>query len=90
MMFMNKAFRGESFNLATRGSICVFLNAENGFFPMRRKKEGGKGKKKKEILIKTVTEIATKVKTYKHQELNKTENLYHSFSTVVNYIQSQF
>lgn len=57
---------------------------------MRRKKEGGKGKKKKEILIKTVTEIATKVKTYKHQELNKTENLYHSFSTVVNYIQSQF
>lgn len=54
------------------------------------KKKGGKEKKKKEILIKTVTEIATKVKTYKHQELNKTENLYHSFSTVVNYIQSQF
>lgn len=63
MTFMNKAFRGEGFNLATCGSRCVFLNAENYFFPMRRKKDGGGGrgeeKKKKEISIKTVTEIPT-------------------------------
>lgn len=49
MTFMNKAFRGEGFNLATCGSICVFLNAENYFFPMRKKKMGGGdgGEKKK-------------------------------------------
>lgn len=68
-----------------------FFKCWKWFFPYEKKKRRGeRKKKKKEILIKTVTEIATKVKTYKHQELNKTENLYHSFSTVVNYIQSQF
>lgn len=35
-------------------------------------------------------EMPTKVKNYKHQELNKIENRYQSFSTVVTYIQSQF
>lgn len=53
----------------------------------KKKKEGGK---KKESLIKTATEIPTKLKNCKLKELNKIENLYHSFSTGVNYIQSQF
>lgn len=89
MMFMNKAFWGESFNLATCGNICVFLNAENGFFPIRRKKIlRGKEKKKKKKW--NVTEIPTEVKNSKYQEFNKIENLYCSFPTMVNYIQSPF
>lgn len=54
------------------------------------RREGKKKRRKKEILIKTLTEIPTKVKKYTQQKLNKIKNLYHSFSNVVNYIQSQF
>lgn len=72
-----------------------FLKCWNCFLPYQKKnrlegKEKKRGEKKEESLIKTATEIPTKLKNCKLQELNKIENLYHSFSTVVNYIQSQF
>lgn len=64
-------------------------------FPYEKKKDGrrgqGGGKKKRKSQLKLWQRYQpTKVKNYKHQELNKIENLYHSFSTMVNYIQSQF
>lgn len=67
-MFMNKAFRKGSFNLATCGTYVFFLMLKMVFFPIRRKKIKGEGKrrrKKRKILIKIVTEIPTKVKNYK-------------------------